>query len=245
MKKGPKPMDLAGRQFGRLVAIEYAGKGRWRCLCSCGSDRGVVADSTKLRTGLTQSCGCYQRERARVGHTTHGRNRTPEHGIYWAMINRCYRPKTEMYPRYGGRGIKVCDRWRNSYSAFLEDMGERPSPMHQIDRKDNDGNYEPDNCRWATRREQFNNRSSNIRLIVDGHSRTVAEWARLTGIKAKVMYDRIDRGWSDRDVVMKPVRAMRKKADETAPAGVKDGLKDGTDVESGAHQVRFGVLKRF
>jgi hypothetical protein len=200
-------MNLTGRQFGRLVPVEYLGNHRWRCECSCGTRATVHRGN--LRSGHTQSCGCLHREVARDGRTTHGGTRSPEYAVWSSMIQRCYRQKTKMYPRYGGRGIRVCGRWRNSFAAFIEDMGKRPSPKHQIDRINNDGNYEPANCRWVTLRDQFNNRSSNVHLIVDGSSRTVAEWSRMTGVDDKLMYCRVKRGWADRDVVMTPVGATR------------------------------------
>lgn len=112
-------------------------------------------------------------------HTTHGKTRTPEHIVWLGMLDRCRNTNHPAYPRYGGRGIKVCDQWSNSFPNFLEDMGERPSLSHTLDRIDNDGNYEPENCRWATKKEQANNRRKNVTLNVGGTVLTVSEFCTL------------------------------------------------------------------
>ena len=203
-------LDLAGRQFGRLTAVEYAGKSRWRCECSCGSGKTVVAFTNNLTRGTTKSCGCYKRERSLEANRTHGLRSAPEYPIWNTMISRCYRPSIERYPYYGGRGITVCAQWRESFAAFIADMGRRPSSSHQIDRIDNDGNYEPSNCRWATRQQQANNKSNNTHLTVDGRTQTLAAWERETGLAASMICRRISRGWSAVDAVTIGPRAVRK-----------------------------------
>lgn len=155
--------NLLGRKFNRLRVIEYTEERfresvLWKCLCDCGSF--CLATSYSLTHGNKQSCGCLQKERASESSSTHEKSSTPEYKIYIGMLTRCYNKNRNRYYRYGGRGIKVCDRWKNSFENFLEDMGERPSKEHSIDRIDNDGDYEPKNCRWTDKYDQAINKQS-------------------------------------------------------------------------------------
>lgn len=159
---GPVP---AGTTIGRWTVIAEAPR-RYgiRCLlcrCACGTERSVLIGA--LRTGASKSCGCLSSDTAR----RHGMSTTPEHVLWRAINQRCHNPKHSSYRNYGARGIHVCDKWRRSFEAFFADVGRRPSPELTLDRRDNDGHYEPDNVRWATRSEQM----LNTRLTHEERSR--------------------------------------------------------------------------
>ena len=152
--------DLSGRQFGRLTVIERIDgpsvKVHWRCRCRCGNE--LITITHSLNAGLTQSCGCLQRERtaaasARHGHANRGRL-SPEYHSWMNLRMRCTNQGHPGYSYYGGRGIRVCQRWANNFQNFLDDMGKKPFPTASIDRINNDGHYTPSNCRWATKRQQ-------------------------------------------------------------------------------------------
>jgi hypothetical protein len=160
----PRPLvDLTGRQFTRLTVIKLAPRHpsytgtMWECKCSCGKT--CVSWGQHLRKGRMKSCGCLRHDWPAKRFRTHGLTETAEYRIWCHMKGRCLDPNDKRYKDYGGRGIKVCKRWLHSFENFLKDMGSRPSPELSIDRyPDNNGNYEPSNCRWATRSQQMRNR---------------------------------------------------------------------------------------
>lgn len=171
----PAFIDLTGRKFGRLLVqsinpvIRQEPNGRrvrsWNCLCECGADLSVLGGN--LRTGNTISCGCFRKEVTSSTYLKHGNsaggpNPTPEYEVWKGMLARCSNPSHKSFHRYGGRGIRVCDEWASSFDAFLAYMGCRPSPELTVERIENDGNYEPGNVKWATRKEQRANTGSSI-----------------------------------------------------------------------------------
>lgn len=206
--KRPKSFqDLTGQHFGRLTVISLApdyilprGKAiiRWNCVCSCEKHTQVSVLAMSLKSGGTQSCGCLKRERVAQSKITHGHTRGPKwsktYGCYRSMIKRCTSPKHKAFSYYGGRGIRVCARWLESFENFLADMGEPPEGM-SIERIDNNGNYELGNCRWATRSEQAHNMRSNRNLTVDGETLCLSEWSRRSGVSNRTIRDRLKRGW--------------------------------------------------
>jgi len=200
-RKGPR-IDLTGQKFGRLTALRSERLDdvvAWVCKCSCGQFKTLPTSS--LRAGGTRSCGCLDHEAKtlrpnRLTHgDTRGKQRTREHRIWSGMIQRCTTENTKNYSSYGGRGIKICDRWlgESGYVRFLADMGRCPPGM-SIDRyPNNDGDYEPTNCRWATPTEQARNTRATIIVDFRGRRIPLQEVAEITGVKFHTLYDRIKR----------------------------------------------------
>lgn len=198
--------DLTGRRFTRLTVMGYLGqkdgRTRWLCVCDCGAE--VQADRQDLVRGSTKSCGCYIREKTRA-RKKHGMHNTPEYKAWVAMRSRCTRPTNPAWDDYGGRGITVCKRWLESFAAFYEDMGPRPSEDHSLDRIDNNRGYYPHNCRWATSLTQNHNLRSNHRVTHEGETLTLAEWSERTGIPKSVLGKRIHAGWPPEEALTTPL----------------------------------------
>jgi len=188
-KLSPWAKDETGNVYGKLTVIEFShvkSEIYWRCRCECGN--ATLVAGSKLRRGSTQSCGC-NRETQGGGHGT------PEYRSWREMKRRCYNSSYREYHLYGGRGIAICDRWRTSFTNFLADMGPKPSPLHSIDRLDNDGNYEPDNCRWTTPMEQGQNTRKARLLTHNGKTLSIRAWARKLGIAHQTLISRLAKGW--------------------------------------------------
>ncbi len=194
----------AGDVYGRFTVIgtfEEEKRMYAKVQCSCGSPQRYVR-TDGLRNGASQSCGCLMLEK----NTTHGRWNDPIFITWRAMISRCTNPKDKRYSRYGERGITVCERWL-TLENFLHDMEGSFSKGLTIDRIDNNGNYEPSNCRWSTRGQQNRNYSRNLVLHHNGKSMCAIDWALELNINPKTIYDRKSRGWSDEDTLLKPVKS--------------------------------------
>jgi len=219
-------VDLTGQSFGRWTVIGPAphinGKPAWACRCGCGHIKDVRANS--LRTGRSQSCGCIRNERTSKALTIHGATKsggkkTRAYEAWVGMKERCYNPNRKNYRDYGGRGIVVCDRWRKNFVAFWNDLGDPPDGL-SLERINNDGNYEPKNCRWATRAEQSANRRCSIYIDLRGRRLSAAEWAAETGLSQNIIRKRIMRGWLPMDAVSTPANKKNPRVDCGAINGV-------------------------
>lgn len=187
----PKRMDLTGQRFEKATVLSFAGirnaNSMWHCRCDCGES--FVAAGCHLVSGHTGSCGCLLRRRGGLSRKHRAEYKTWDH-----IKQRCYSATAPAFHRYGGRGITMCDRWRDSFEAFFDDMGPRPTPQHTIDRVDNDGPYSPHNCRWATKREQAENRHTTLLVAMGDERMPLSEASRRTGIAYQTLYNRAKNG---------------------------------------------------
>ncbi len=218
-----------GTKFHLLTVVEYVGfyqkpgtkdsrRHYYRCRCDCGNETLVKGDN--LVSGNTKACGCLRRKH---GHHPRGR-KSSTYQAWGGMRDRCLNTADKRYADYGGRGITICERW-DSFRNFLADMGEKPAGL-TLGRKDNDGSYSPENCRWETWRQQQNNRRSNCLKTMEGRTQTVAQWAREFGVPRGRVYQRLQRGWSTRRALTEPKRQARQRF-------------DGQFTQMGLEQVRF------
>lgn len=202
-----------GKKFGSLFVVKMSDKryGRglvYECLCDCGTM--CLVPGVHLRCGQKTHCGCLTSAIRIKNNTTHGMSKTRVYKIWCEMIARCENTNNDRYHDYGGRGITVCERWRSKFENFYEDMGEPPTTEHSIDRyPDNNGNYEPGNCRWATRKEQCRNRRSNVHLTIEGETKILVEWLELTGMDRRVVEARLKSGWTHYEAIYVPVGIPR------------------------------------
>lgn len=193
-----KPVsNLVGEVVGEFTVASYVRHGLWLCVCSCGSERRI--SSTDLMKGKRKSCGCKKSEyvsqsKIKHGHAPWGRCATPTYRSWAAMIDRCTNDNNKRWHRYGGRGITVCDQWRYSFQSFLDDMGEKPARM-TLDRIDNDGNYEPKNCRWATSKTQGRSNYRARMIEAFGRKQLLVDWALETGLLRETIARRLNAGW--------------------------------------------------
>lgn len=191
-------VNLLGQRLGKLVVIERMPNNKrkqavWKCKCDCGTT--VIVESGHLRSGHTQSCGCFGRQRAAEYHIKHGMKGTKLFSVYHSIKGRCYTPTDKKYYRYGARGIRVCDEWLNKPESFFKWALENGYKEGlSIDRIDNNGDYCPDNCRWTDAKTQANNRSNTVYYEYQGMRKTISEWANYLGISYSAVKSRIKRG---------------------------------------------------
>ena len=211
----PKPVranfrDLDGQVFTRLTVIGFAGcdkRAVWFAQCECGQY--IKVDGANLSNHHTQSCGCYKRDRISQTKQTHNLTQTPIYRVWSGLRNRCYNPNNRAYVHYGKRGIKVCEQWA-SFENFYADMGDIPEGM-SLDRIDNNGDYSPENCRWATRKEQANNRRSSIHFTFKNETKTLSEWSDQYNLPFNLVNTRLRAyHWSLEKALTTPVRAYNR-----------------------------------
>lgn len=174
-------INLVGNKYGFWTVISYTGsKSKWLCECSCGGQRAVY--SGHLKDGSSKSCGCLMPRGQNHKSFKHGMSETPEFKTWLQMLTRCHNPNSKSWKHYGARGIAMCDRWKTDFLSFYNDMGPKPSPSHSIDRIDVDRGYEPNNCRWATAKEQARNTSRTAWVVFQGRKISLAEACEVSGV---------------------------------------------------------------
>lgn len=201
--------DLTGKVFGKLTVIEYAGLDEskkhalWKCICECGKE--TITRKRRLKSGDTKSCGCS------LGNIQykHGLGKHPLHKIWDGMKYRCNNPNATQYKHYGGRGIKVCDEWNNDFEVFYRDMIDTYRKGLTIERKDVNANYSPENCIWATKKEQSHNKRNTRYMTVFGEKMSIAQVAEKYNINYGTLYGRIRKGLSDEDAVTMSIKVIR------------------------------------
>jgi len=191
----PRRIDLSNKKFNKLTVIEQAphfnGRIRWLCKCDCGNTTNV--NTYDIKSGKTKTCGC-----AVGGKETHGLSKIPEYKIWASIIQRTTNPNDFSYPKYGGRGITVCDNWLK-FENFIEDMGRRPNKNLSVERVNNDKGYFSDNCKWDTRKNQNRNKRSNRHVTINGITKLITDWLDCSPVHYSTYYRRRKRGLSERE----------------------------------------------
>lgn len=214
-----KPIDRTGTKLWRLTVVRRSDRGKWVWRCECGAE--VITDYHHVAVGHTKSCGCLKAEMHATRFIRHGQARagklTKLYVTYRSMVNRCQQPGCKQFPLYGGRGIKICSRWLDSFENFAADMGEPPTPKHELDRRDNDGNYEPGNCRWATRKEQMRNTGATRWITFKGRTLNLSAWAEEIGMLPSSLESRLRKGWSIERALTEPYSARHNTTKGVTP----------------------------
>lgn len=207
--------NLSGKTFGRLTAVEFIetrkGQSMWKCVCSCPNHTEVIVSAGHLKSGHTTSCGCFKNEIVAAGtHKTHGHTGSRLHSIWFNMKKRCTNTNSDAYKNYGGRGISVCDKWMSDFKSFYDwSLANGYDDSLTIDRINNDGNYEPSNCRWVSRKVQNCNSRNNRYLTYNGITKTITDWAADLGIERRTITARLDKlGWSVEAALSTPLQSQ-------------------------------------
>jgi len=210
IKLGRPICDITGKKYNMLTVLKFDSikneQTMWLCKCDCGNEK--VLRGSRLKEGVTKSCGCYRKSRI----TKHGLSTSNEYTIWHDIRRRCKKEKNIHYADYGGRGITVCERWDNEdgFMNFCDDMGERPSKKHSIDRIDNEKGYSKENCRWTDNITQANNRRGNRPITYNGRTMNVSQWERELNMPSNNIATRLAKGWTIEDAISKPIRKITK-----------------------------------
>lgn len=236
-------IDMTGKQCGLWTVIERAPNritpggeplAMWLCECQCGTRRLVRA--ADLRNGASKSCGCYQKQRASEARKKYDHMDNRLYSIWAGMCYRCTKPEHPSYYLYGGRGIRVCNEWLDSFECFARWASQNGyQDMLTIDRIDVDGDYCPANCRWATPKEQANNRRTCVYLEYKGELKTATQWAEEYHINPHTLMDRIQRGWSVEEAITRP---MQRKCKGVTFHGITHTIKEWADI----YKISPGVI---
>ena len=198
MRKFPITSDITNQKFNHLTAVKLISRKptRWLCLCDCGNYTSVL--TSNLKSGAVKSCGCIHHK----GNPKHLQSNTRVYRIYAKIKRRCFVPEDAAYHNYGGRGITMCEEWKNSFLSFSKWAYQNGYKDElSIDRIDNDGNYCPENCRWVDEKEQANNRRSNRVFTYNGRTQNLSQWCKELNLKYGRIHSRLSRGWSFEDAV--------------------------------------------
>jgi len=195
--------DMIGKRFDRWVVLSFSHKDEWNqqfyfCRCDCGTEK--LVQKRNVVNNLSKSCGCFRKDYLKSRKIKHGMSKTKEYRAWKSMQDRCYNNKKKQYHNYGGRGIEVCKEWLENFETFYKDMGKSPENT-SLDRIDNNGNYSKENCRWATIKEQANNRSTNRMVTLKGETKTLKQWADTLGVSKSSMRHMITSRWTEEEIL--------------------------------------------